>query len=99
MRFITEWQINHPRTLYKQTPPPIPLLNKTKQTKALPKPNQETLLTTLWNAQSTLAVAICPSWSIRSIVPVGKYGMMKWKDLARYLLSNMIADVVCLSVT
>ena len=25
----------------------------------------------------TLAVAICPSLSIRSIVPVGKYGMMK----------------------
>ena len=33
----------------------------------------------------TLAVAICPSVSTLSMVPVGKYGMMKWKERAKYL--------------
>ena len=36
----------------------------------------------------TLAVAICPSLSTLSIVPVGKYGKMKVNDLAKYLQIN-----------
>ena len=32
---------------------------------------------------SVLAVAIWPSWSTRSMVPVGKYGKMSVSDLAQ----------------
>ena len=38
----------------------------------------------------TLAVTICPSVSIRSIVAVGKYGKMSRNDLTKYLSNNDI---------
>ena len=47
----------------------------------------------------TLAVTICPSVSIRSIVPVGKYGRINRKDLTRYLINKYslytIGWIVC----
>ena len=42
----------------------------------------------------TLAVTICPSVSIRSIVPVGKYGRINRKDLTRYLKKTNILYIL-----